>query len=151
MNYPPNIEQMAIWSISDKHSIASVCDDKDSSLLDLRQFLANLKGEKLPWYTLQSYTYVYRNGAIATFPQFLKGKLTYNNEKENYATLSIRDEFGREVCELKSHWLLAGVNQNYDLNIPVKGLAKGKYKIALSTPDKKLVEEVFEICEPLRH
>ena len=76
-NYPPAIEQMAVWSISDKYSIASVCDNRDNSFLELRQYLANLKGEKLPWYTIQCYSYVYRHGAITTFPQFLKGKLNH--------------------------------------------------------------------------
>lgn len=138
-------EQMAIWSISDNQSIANVSSDKDSSLLPLRQLVANLKGEKLPWYFMITKTVVFASGSMQTYPLYLRGKLNYSNDKEDYVSLYVFDEKGMPVCEIKSQWLLPCANKDYDLNIPVKGLAKGKYSIELKTPEKQLAKQEFEI------
>lgn len=143
--FDSHIEQQAIWSISDKKPTANITTANDSLACALRQLVATLKGEPMPWYTLISKTFVYQSGAMENFPQLLRGKLNYSNEKDNYVTLFILDEKGKEVCLLKSQWLKASSSEDYSFNIPVKGLAKGKYSIGLKTQEKELVKREFEI------
>ncbi|MEI6020009.1 MAG: hypothetical protein WCR21_02685, partial [Bacteroidota bacterium] len=83
------IEQSAVWSISDKKPIANIPKLDDSSNLALRQLLANIKGEKLPWYNLYSSNYVSHYGQIIQIPQKLSGNLKYSNEENGYATLYV--------------------------------------------------------------
>ena len=138
-------EQDAVWSISDKHPTAAVTSANDSLLEPLRQHIAWIKEETLPWYRLVSKRYVYPNGAIVIVPLLIKGVMMYSNDKENYATLSVINEKGLQVCQVKNEWLKAGVNENYKLELPVKGLAKGKYTIELKTSEQQLVKREFEI------
>ncbi|MCW3076598.1 MAG: hypothetical protein JWO32_1207 [Bacteroidetes bacterium] len=143
--FDPEIEQQAIWAISDKKPTANISCKNDSLALPLRQLVAGLKGEPLPWYTIISKVFVYRSGSMQNYPQLLRGHLSYSNEIDNYVTLFILDKNGKEVCLLKSQWLKACANEKYDLNVPVKGLAKGKYSIGLRTENKELTKREFEI------
>ncbi|MBL7912867.1 MAG: hypothetical protein JNJ41_17520 [Bacteroidia bacterium] len=143
--FDKDIEQQAIWAISDKQSTANVASAKDSSFLPLKQLVANLKGEKLPWYSMITKTVLFAGGSMQTFPLYLRGKMNYSNEKEDYVSLYVFNEKGLPVCEIKSQWLLPCSNKEYDLNLPVKGLAKGKYFIELKTPEKQLAKQEFEI------
>jgi hypothetical protein len=143
--FEKDIEQQAIWAISDNKSTAGITALTDTLSLPLRYLVAGLKGEKLPWYTLVSCTYMYPGGFISTTPLRLRGKMSYSNDKENYVTCMVLNEKGVPVCQVKSQWLKACVNENYNLDVPVKGLAKGKYTIELRTMEKQLARQEFEI------
>lgn len=138
-------EQDLVWAISDKRSLANIHCNNDSLTLVLREMLAGITGEKIPWYTLISVKNVYPGGMILVSPVKLKGQLIYANEKENYATLSVINEKGLPVCSIKSEWLKATTQAAYQLELPIKGLAKGKYKVELRTPEKQLAYREFEI------
>lgn len=144
-NFNRDAEQHAIWAISDKKSTAGITSTNDSTLLPLRQLVSNLKGEKLPWYTIISSTYVYNNGVIETNALWLRGKIKYTNDKADYITLQVYDKKGKNVCLIRYEWKDAGNNEDYQLNIPLKGLAKGKYTIELSKVGKELAKQEFEI------
>jgi len=139
-----HVTQQAIWAISDKKPTAQITSKNDSTSLMLRQLVSNLKGEPLPWYTIISKTHVFTSGAMENYPLWLRGKLNYSNEKDCYTTLHILNEKGIEVCQIVKQWTPTGT-KDLDLNIPVKGLAKGKYTIELKTPDKQLAKQEFEI------
>jgi len=143
--FDSHVEQQAIWAISDKKPTANITAKNDSLAIALRQLVSALKGEPLPWYTVISKTHVFGSGAMENYPQLLRGKLNYNNPQDNYVTLFILDKNGKEVCLLKTQWLKACSDSNYDLNVPVKGLAKGKYSIGLRTSEKELTKRAFEI------
>ena len=140
-----DVEQQSIWAISDKKLTANISSLNDSLLYPLRKLVADIKGEILPWYSIISGTYVYSNGVISNFPVWLKGKLNYSSEKDDYVTLIILDTKGQQVCMTKSEWVTQGQNKDYSLNVPVKGLAKGKYTIALKNSQGELVNKSFEI------
>jgi hypothetical protein len=143
--YGEEIEQEAVWAISDKYSVATVSSANDSLLKPVREMIASITGEELPWYTLITKKYVYAGGVILIVPTTLRGQLQYSNDKENYATLSVLNEKGMQVCQVKNEWLKAGANLNYNLELPIKGLAKGKYRVELKTSEKQLAKREFEI------
>ena len=143
-NFESNVAQQAIWAVSDNQSSAQVCSGKDSSLFPLRKLVCALKGEQLPWYTIRAQTLVYQSGAMTNFPIELNGKLHYKNEKECYTTLHVLNSKGIEVCKIVKQWTMPG-EFDYDLSIPVKGLAKGNYTVELRTPEKELVKRDFKI------
>jgi len=143
-NYSCDNEQQAIWSISDKRSIAGIASD-DEPLMSLRQFLADMKGITLPWYTLETRNYVFSNGRIVSYVTSLTGEMNYSNEKENYVTCTVLNENGLPVILVKSQWLGPTVNSKYPLDLPVAGLAAGKYKVELRSPEKLLASRDFEL------
>lgn len=143
--FDSHVEQQAIWALSDKKPTANIASKDDSLLLPLRQLVANIKGEPVPWYTIISRTFVYQTGVMQNYPQLLRGKLNYSNDKDCFVTLYILDKNGTPVCQLKSEWLKACASKDYNLNVPIKGLAKGKYTIGLKTGEKELTKKEFEI------
>ena len=50
-----------------------------------------------------------------------------------------------EVGQITKQWTVVGNNQSYTLNIPIAGLAKGKYTIELKNDKKELVKKEFII------
>lgn len=138
-------EQDLVWAISDRRSLANIDGNNDSLTQILRGMVAGITGEKLPWYTLVSVKHVYPGGVILISPVKLRGQLIYSNEKENYATLFVINEKGWPVCGIKSEWIKATTQAVYQLELPIKGLTKGKYKVELRTPEKQLASQEFEI------
>ncbi|PBQ31550.1 hypothetical protein CNR22_07145 [Sphingobacteriaceae bacterium] len=143
--FDANAEQEAVWSLSDKRPTATITAPEDSLLHGLRQKVAMIKGEPIPWYRILSKKINYSNGAIGIVNLNLRGDLVYSNDLANYATLSVVNEKGLPVCEIKSEWLNVSTNQIYKLDLPIKGLAKGKYTIELRTPEKQLAQKEFEL------
>ena len=139
------IEQSAIWAISDKKPIANIPKQSDSSNLALRQLLANIKGEKLPWYDLLSTTYVSHYGQINMIPLQLKGSVKYSNEENGYATLYVYNAKGEQVCAMQGAWLHIGKQIEYKVDLPIKEMQKGKYSLVLQTRDREIFKEEFEI------
>jgi len=143
-SFDADVEQHAVWSLSDKRPVATIASPNDSTLLPLKQLVAALKGEQLPWYSLVQGTVVFRSGTILTYPLQLSGKLHYTSESAEYATLYVYDEKGNQVLLQRSQWVQGG-SQDLDLRLPVKGLAKGKYTLALRTTNRELATKEFEI------
>ncbi len=144
-HFNTQVEQHAIWAISDNENTANITDAKDSLIIPLRNLVATIKNEPIPWYTLITKTLNYSTGGMETFPLLLRGKLNFDNNKECYTTLHVLNEKGIEVCQIIKQWTLVGANQNYNLNIPIAGLAKGKYTIELKNDEKELVKKEFKI------
>jgi hypothetical protein len=141
-NYDQRNVQSAIWALSDGYSLASI--SQDSIHAPLRTFVAKLLGVKVPWYTLETVTYVFRNGTISIVPVKLKGKLEYKYYgNENYL-FSVTDSSGMPVALLKSGWLPADKTE-YDIEFPVTQLSKGKYTVSLSAGGRVLSKEEFEL------
>jgi len=140
-----NAEQEAVWAISDKRSSANISSENDSLTQSLREMVAMLKGEELPWYRILSKKYVFENGVISFVNLRLQGLMSYSNDRENYVTLSVKNEMGMQVCQLKSEWVKVCSNETYKLDIPIKGLPKGKYFVELNSPERLLAKREFEI------
>lgn len=136
--------QNAIWAISDKRPTAAISSQNDTLLQGLRNLVATIKNEPIPWYTLITKTYVFSNGAIQTTPIALRGKLEYSNGKDTYTTLSVVNNKGQEVGKIIKQWTLQGTN-HYDLNYPLVGLKTGDYKIELKTDKEILASKEFKI------
>ena len=138
-------EQTAVWAISDNRVTASITEINDSIALPLRQMVASIKREPIPWYKLLTKNFQYSTGQISNYPISLRGKLEYSNEKLNYATLIIVNNKGIWTGQIKSFWLDPSIKNELDLNVSLKGFAKGKYSIQLITNEKQLASKNFEI------
>jgi hypothetical protein len=140
-----DVEQQAIWAVSDNRPVSMISSSKDTVVSGLKSFVCVIKGAVVPWYSLITKTHVYENGVMQTWPIWLRGKLVYDNTEACYTTLHVLDEKGMEVCQIIQQWSYPGAAQTYNLNIPVKGLAKGKYTIELKNREKQLARREFEI------
>lgn len=140
----PAAEQFAVWAISDGMPSANIASEQDSSLLELKRLVCDLKGEVMPWYSIFAKTMVFSSGAMQVYPVSLHGQLEFSNDAYSYTTLHVLNEAGVEVSYILQQWTAPGA-QKYALNFPVKGLAKGKYRIELRNAQKQLALKEFEI------
>lgn len=138
-------EQHAIWAISNNHATANIRGDSATTANPLLQLVSALKNEELPWYQICTRTKIYKSGNIEVIPLTLHGELDYTAQKEEYATLIIKNKSGQQVCFIKSQWLQVGAQKKYSLNIPLQGLPKGEYRIELKSNGNEIASRKFEI------
>lgn len=84
--------QSAVWCISDNHEISSVTDDGSEEVTNLRRFLADMKGIKMPWYNI-----FYKKDKTLLFsgiPEKVTGKIEYYISDFSQVIANIRDEKG---------------------------------------------------------
>jgi hypothetical protein len=143
-NFDSHSVQQAVWAISDQKLTAQVASHSDTGAILLRQLVCRLKGEVLPWYTVFSKTQLYQSGTMENIPFQLRGQISFQNEREGFTTLSILNEVGMEVCQINQQWTKSGPGI-LDLNVLLRGLAKGRYIVQLLADKKLLTSKVFEI------
>ena len=139
-----NTQQYAVWAVSNNKPTANIVGKNDSLTQDLRHFVAKIKGEPIPWYTLQKRVRINSYGDINEYPLQLKAKVNYNVDKTVYAYFYVTDSLGKKVVSITGQWLNPG-NHDYDVNLSVRGLQKGKYKIVLAAENNRFIEKEFEI------
>ncbi|MCA6437235.1 MAG: hypothetical protein IM600_02875 [Bacteroidetes bacterium] len=138
-------EQQAIWAISDNKNTANITGNNDSIQMQLRHYVAKLKGEPIPWYVLETKTIHYSSGNMETLALNLKGDLTFSMPNEAYAMLHVLNSKGEEVCKIIHQYLKASPNLTLPVKFSVSGLKKGKYKVELKTKNNAVCEREFEI------
>jgi len=139
-----NTEQYAVWAISDKKPTSNICSANDSLATLLRHFVAGIKGEPIPWYTLRKLVRINSYGDVNEYPIQLKASVNYSVDKTCYAWFFVLDSLGHKVGVIDGQWLTPG-NKDYSVNVNVKDFKKGKYKIVLAGENKEFINREFEI------
>ncbi len=139
-----NTEQYSVWAISDGKETANITANNDSIASLLRTFVATVKGEPLPWYTLLKRAKVTNSGEVHDHPVKFKADISYVVPETCYSYCYIVDAKGNKVSEIFGKWLQPD-NNDYEANFNVAGLAKGEYKLILEGKNVPLFEKSFKI------
>jgi len=139
-----NTQQYSVWAISDGKETANITSSNDSIASLLRTFVAKVKGEPLPWYTLLKRARVSNSGDVSDHPVRFKADINYRVSETCYSYCYIVDANGQKVSEIFGKWLLPE-NAVYSANFNVAGLKKGEYKLILEGKDVPLFEKSFKI------
>lgn len=139
-----NTEQYAVWAISNNRPTNNITGANDSLTENLRHFVASVKGEPIPWYTLRKKAHISNTGNIYEYPIKLKASVNYNVSNTCYAYFFVVDSLGNKVGEIIGQWLTPG-SHDYAVNLNVKGFKKGKYKMLLAADNETFIDKEFEI------
>jgi hypothetical protein len=139
-----NTQQYAVWAVSNNKPTANIVGGNDSLTQELRHFVAKVKGEPVPWFTLQKRVKINSYGDIQEYPMQLKASVNYAVDKTCYAYFYVLDSLGHKVANITGQWLQPG-NHDYAVNVNVRGLKKGKYKIVLAAENSEFINKEFEI------
>ncbi len=139
-----NAQQYAVWSVSNNKPTSHITCKNDSLASLLRNFVAGIKGEPIPWYTLRKLVRINTYGDINEYPIELKAKVNYSVDKECYAYFYVLDSLGKKQGIIVGQWLKPG-NNEYAVNVNMKDFKKGKYKIVLASKEKEFISKEFEI------
>src|ERR1700752_4403537 len=115
-----NTQQNAVWAISDNEETAHISAPNDSIASLLRNYVASLKGEPLPWYTLLKRANVTSFGTVNNHPVRFKADFNYTISETMYSYCYIIDSKGNVVSEIFGQWLLPQ-NNDYHANFNVAG------------------------------
>ncbi|MES2515157.1 MAG: hypothetical protein V4580_13480 [Bacteroidota bacterium] len=139
-----NTEQYSVWAISDGKETANITSNNDSIAALLRTFVANVKGEPLPWYTLLKRAKITNSGEVQDQPVRFKADINYGIAETCYSYCYIVDATGQKVSEIFGRWLLPE-STDYAASFNVSGLKKGEYKLVLEGKNAPLFEKSFKI------
>jgi len=139
-----NTEQYSVWAISDGKETANIASNNDSIASLLRTFVAGIKGEPLPWYTLVKRARVTSSGEVQDRPVRFKADINYSVPVTCYSYCYIVDSKGQKVSEIFGKWLLPE-NVEYNTCFNVAGLSKGEYRLVLEAKNEAIFERAFKI------
>jgi len=142
--YSTAITQQAIWVLSDGKPLAGIPDTSEN-LQSLRVLLAHLGGQKIPWYQLDYVSGQWRSGQLYQYPERLRARILLNNAQDDYVTLTVINSAGLPCGKILRHWLKPGLQQPYDLDIPLAGLTPGNYAVILQGKESVLYRGEFEV------
>jgi len=136
--------QQAIWAISNNHESAAIgaTNEKEMSLKNL---VCTLKNEPIPWYIIKQQIFQTSNGRIHLVNDSLYGKMAYNNSEWCYSKLNVYDKQNNAVLISIGGWLQPGSNSIYNVALPIKQLAKGKYKLTLENDKQIFTQKDIQI------
>ncbi|MBI3518838.1 MAG: hypothetical protein HY062_05720 [Bacteroidetes bacterium] len=139
-----NTEQYSVWAISDGKETAHITSHNDSIASLLRTFVANIKGEPLPWYTLLKRARITSLGEVQDQPVRFKATFNYGLAETCYSYCYIVDANGQKVSEIYGKWLNPQ-RADYQADFNVANLKKGEYRLVLEGKNVPLFEKSFKI------
>jgi len=143
-HFDSNTEQCSVWAISDKQETGHISCKNDSMGTLLRRYVANIKGEPIPWFTLLKRVNISNFGDVSSKPVSFNASINIVNPEVCYVYCYIVDSSGQYVSQILGNWLLAG-EKVYIANFNVAHLKKGTYKLVMMGKKTPLFERSFNI------
>lgn len=142
--FDENTQQNAVWAISDNEPTANVTSVNDSVAEVLRRFVAKLKGEPLPWYTMLKRTRVSNYGDVTNKPVSFMADVQVSAPSVCYSYCYIIDENGAQVSAKIGHWVSEAPTE-LKTNFKIADLKKGNYKLVVNTNNGGIFGREFKI------
>ena len=141
--YPVDIAQEAVWAISNNHPISSVYAEGVANIDKLKQFLSDLKGVEIPWYSAE-----YEEDEEVLFTERVEsitGEIEIWIPHQCFVDIQVEDEVGRvmEVFERMEAYMPG--RYQYSFKFPVFDWPKGKYWLTIRTDGNALYRKEFEL------
>lgn len=140
-----NATQYAVWAISNNRPTAHITSQNDSVTDLVRRFVAGLKHETLPDYTVWRKAVVGAGGLVQEYPMRLKASLVYSVGDAVYGYLYVLDGEGQKVGEILGRWLSPGSGSPFAVDLNLRGLKTGRYTLILETAGGRLSEKEIVI------
>lgn len=143
-NFKPQINQAAIWTISNHHSIAAIPDTSEA-LQSLRYLLSRLSGQTIPWYHISYVHGLSASGNILKHPRNFSATVDFTLEQDTYITMTLLNDKLDTCGIILCHWQRGVGTVHYPVDVPLRNLEAGNYTLLVSSKDKTLYRNTFEI------
>lgn len=127
--YDADIEQEAIWSITDGFTLAGIYSEDEEQTTALREFCSGITGEEIPWYNIDYGDVL--DEPFVDEPVELNGEMEYKVDERALADLKMFAPDGTEMVTFfeSRHMRPATYTQNFSFS--AYGLARGDYTFVL--------------------
>jgi hypothetical protein len=140
-DYPLDIAQEAVWAISDDHPISSVYAEDVEGIEELKNFLADLKGEEVPWYSAE-----YEESDEVLFTnrvESITGEVEIWIPSYCIVDIQVEDQVGRVMEQFEKMEAYHPGRYFYEFKFPVFDWPKGNYYLVIRTDGNVLYRKKF--------
>lgn len=135
--------QLAIWILTDGGGLEDLYDDERDVQKDLQQFMADLTGMPVPWYTKQLTNYEPGPERLTT-PAVIRAEYEYEFKELVKIDLAVFNEAGDTIKVIKEGYQIPAKHYGLRFTLTVNGLPKGKYYVRLHADGELLDEREME-------
>ena len=139
-----NTQQYSVWAISDGKETSNITASNDSIAALIRNVVAKIKGEPLPWYTLLKKANFSDGMMVNDKPIRFKADIVANTTNKCYTYCYVTDEKGTIVSAIQGNWLYPD-KPDYKAIFNVFHLKKGTYNLVLESNNTALFQKEFKI------
>ena len=137
--YDPELEQSAIWAVSDQHSVGGIYNDNKPQCEKLRKFTADLLGQKVPFYDVD---YGYElNTPFVYEPKTLEGNMSYALNESGRASLKIYAPDGSLFQTFYENKYMQSAFFTQHFRYTATDMMAGEYKVKLTVNGKLISEQ----------
>jgi hypothetical protein len=133
--------QSAVWVISDNHSIASICGQKNDSSSDLKFWLSKTLNRPFPWYCIEydkQDTSVFQNKHLK-----LTGVFKFRVPHYSTVNIQVRDKSGRIIDYILNSKVCNVGEYDFPVNLNVHNWPKGTYEIIVFADGNRINKPTF--------
>lgn len=131
--------QLAVWILTDGGGLEDLYDEDRSIRRDMQQYMADLTGMPVPWYTKQLTNYE-PGPETRQEPAIIHAEYEYHFNRETQIDLAVYNEAGDTIKMIKENHLVPAMNYGLRFTLTVHGLPKGKYYVRLHANGELLDE-----------
>ena len=131
--------QLAVWILTDGGGLEDIYDDDHDVRKGLQQFMADLTGMPVPWYTKQLTNYE-PGPERRQEPAIIHAEYEYHFNRETQIDLAVYNEAGNTIKVIKENYIVPAMNYGMRFTLTVHGLPKGKYYVRLHANGELLDE-----------
>ena len=141
--YDPSLQQAAIWSVSNDHSIGGIYGDNENECAELRKFTADLLKQPVPFYDVD---YGYElNTEFVYAPKTLEGTMQYQLTREGKASLGIYDPSGNLFHVFYTDQRMDWGYYTQSFKFTATGMDPGDYTVVLVVDGRKVNQQTIRI------
>lgn len=119
--------QNAIWAVSDNRPLSAVFATNDADNQLLRQTVAAIKNEPVPWYYVEYFPA--ETELVSDKPKLLWGEFGYSVNGNSMVSIVVKNELNEVVKIMREGQPNSSGSHIYTLSLDVMGWKKGKYKV----------------------
>ena len=143
-NYQNDAGQGAVWAVTDNAGLQEIYDDDEKVVKDLQEFMAELTGQEMPWYSLQQNNFI-PGPDVNPDPSIIHAKYEYQFTDEARVNLGVYDSEGNEVYLITEDQPVQPGTFKMNFKLTVKNMPRGTYYIRVTNGDQLLDERIAEI------
>ncbi len=143
--YPVGAMQKAVWALSDDKSVASIHHANKDSIRGLLQYVADLKGVEVPWYTMEYTEDIHPDSLFSGRPKSIMASINCTNLESQKVHVVLYNKYGVSV---KRAWIIippSPTSNEQEVAIDVEDLPRDKYYLKAFVPGRKLHDKTINI------
>jgi hypothetical protein len=144
--YSNQTKQSAVWAVSDGESIATIFDDEQENVGDLRSYVCELTERPNPWYNSTVKYTIREDRQIETSPTLIEGTIEYKVVEKGKMKLSIYRVDGSFVKDIFKDIAMNHICEtSINFKGKVQGWEPGGYEVRILINDKVIQAMPFEV------